>query len=87
MGLGPVTWVVLPEVMPAHAVTAAGSIGLAVNWSTNFCISAIFLPVQKWLSGGKDASEGNVFFVLAVTCLAAIIGMKVAFKAQDRVAL
>ena len=36
MGLGPVTWVVLSEVMPQEARTASGSIGLAVNWTTNF---------------------------------------------------
>lgn len=36
IGLGPVTWVVLPEVMPKQAVTAAGSLGLALNWSMNF---------------------------------------------------
>lgn len=36
MGLGPVTWVVLSEVMPQEARTASGSVGLAVNWSTNF---------------------------------------------------
>jgi hypothetical protein len=36
MGLGPVTWVVLSEVMPKEAQTASGSVGLAVNWTTNF---------------------------------------------------
>ena len=36
VGLGPVTWAVLSEVMPPHARTAAGSIGLALNWSMNF---------------------------------------------------
>lgn len=36
MGLGPVTWVVLSEVMPQEARTASGSVGLAVNWTTNF---------------------------------------------------
>lgn len=40
VGLGPVTWVVLPEVMPKHAVTAAGSVGLAINWSTNFIMAS-----------------------------------------------
>ncbi|WVW82458.1 hypothetical protein I302_104468 [Kwoniella bestiolae CBS 10118] len=87
IGLGPVTWVVLPEVMPKHAVTAAGSIGLALNWTLNFCMGAIFLPLQRWMSGGKDEREGNIFFVLAATCLAAVLAMRVAFKAQERVAI
>ncbi|WWC58633.1 uncharacterized protein I303_101177 [Kwoniella dejecticola CBS 10117] len=87
VGLGPVTWVVLPEVMPKHAVTAAGSIGLAVNWSLNFCMGAIFLPLQRWMSGGKDEKEGNIFFVLAATCVTVVIAMSMAFKAQERVAI
>ena len=36
LGLGPVPWAVCPQVIPVHARTAAGSIGLALNWSTNF---------------------------------------------------
>ncbi|WVQ62040.1 uncharacterized protein L199_000174 [Kwoniella botswanensis] len=87
VGLGPVTWVVLPEVMPEHAVTAAGSIGLALNWTLNFCMGAVFLPLQRWMSGGRDDEEGNVFFVLAATCLGAVLAMRIAFKAQERVAI
>lgn len=40
MGLGPVTWVVLSEVMPKEAQTASGSVGLAVNWTTNFIMAS-----------------------------------------------
>ena len=36
VGLGPVTWAVLSEVMPPHARTGAGSIGLGLNWTFNF---------------------------------------------------
>ncbi|WWD17742.1 hypothetical protein CI109_102183 [Kwoniella shandongensis] len=87
VGLGPVTWVVLPEVMPKHAVTAAGSVGVALNWTANFCMGAAFLPLQQWMSGGKETGEGNIFFVLAVTCVCAMLAMKVAFKVRERVAL
>ncbi|WVQ97572.1 hypothetical protein IAU59_004686 [Kwoniella sp. CBS 9459] len=85
VGLGPVTWVVPAEVMPKHAVTAAGSVGVALNWSANFCMSAAFLPLQQWMSGGKDSGEGNIFFVLAVTCLMAMVAMRLAYKLRDRV--
>ncbi|KAK8866056.1 hypothetical protein IAR55_001207 [Kwoniella newhampshirensis] len=87
IGLGPVTWVVLPEVMPTHAVTAAGSVGVALNWSANFCMGVAFLPLQQWMSGGNQSGEGNIFFVLAVTCLIAMLAMKMAFKVRERVAL
>ena len=36
LGLGPVTWVVMSEVLPKEARTGAGSIGVALNWSTAF---------------------------------------------------
>lgn len=35
-GLGPVAWVVLSEVMPSEATTAAGALGIALNWTVNF---------------------------------------------------
>lgn len=36
IGLAPVAWVVLGEVLPQEARTAAGSVGVSVNWLTNF---------------------------------------------------
>lgn len=36
IGLAPVAWVVLGEVLPQDARTAAGSVGVSVNWLTNF---------------------------------------------------
>lgn len=38
IGLGPVPFVVLGEVMPPHAKSAASSFGLGVNWLTNFVV-------------------------------------------------
>lgn len=36
MGLAPLPWAVLSEVLPSEARTAGGSIGVGVNWGTNF---------------------------------------------------
>ncbi|WVQ82698.1 hypothetical protein IAT38_004830 [Cryptococcus sp. DSM 104549] len=87
VGLGPVTWVVLPEVMPKHAATAAGSVGLALNWTINFCMGAAFLPLQEWMSGGKDSGEGNIFFLFAGACAVIVVAVALAFKARERVLL
>jgi hypothetical protein len=46
-GLGPVAWVVLSEVMPREATTAAGALGIALNWSMNFVM----------VSGGQGGSQ------------------------------
>ncbi|OWZ31223.1 vacuolar membrane protein [Cryptococcus neoformans c45] len=84
IGLGPVTWVVLPEVMPSHAVNAAGSVGLALNWVLNFAMGAAFLPIQQTLSGGVESREGNVFFILSVTCAIAAVVIRLTFRRYDR---
>lgn len=36
IGLAPLAWVVLPEVMPREGRTAGGSVAVSVNWLTNF---------------------------------------------------
>lgn len=90
IGLGPVTWVVLPEVMPKHAVTAAGSLGLALNWSLNFIMGASFLPLQKYLAGltgGKEegAGEGNIFCMFAVLCALGFVGILGSYRLREKV--
>lgn len=44
IGLAPVAWVVLGEVLPQEARTAAGSVGVSVNWLTNF--AAVSTPLD-----------------------------------------
>ena len=99
MGLGPVTWVVLSEVMPQEARTASGSVGLAVNWTTNFVMvsiwllqgsypdvqGALFLPLQGALSGGKSSGEGNIFFVIAGTCVLSFICIRAGYALLNKV--
>jgi hypothetical protein len=56
MGLGPVTWVVLSEVMPQEARTASGSVGLAVNWTTNFIMVRLDQPSVHELTSRERCS-------------------------------
>lgn len=86
VGLGPVVWVVIGDIVPPHARAAASSIGLAVNWSTNFVIGVSFLPLQAWLSGGQPSGEGNVFYVFAVTCALAALWIKRAYASFEAIA-
>lgn len=90
VGLGPVTWVVLPEVMPSHAVTPAGGVGLALNWSLNFAMGASFMPLQQWLaslSGGdrEDRGEGNIFYLFSALCLVGFVGIYSCYRLRERV--
>jgi hypothetical protein len=99
MGLGPVTWVVLSEVMPQEARTASGSVGLAVNWTTNFVMvslhwsvgskadwqGAMFLPLQEAMSGGKSSGEGNIFFLIAGTCVLSFICIRAGYALLNKI--
>ncbi|OBZ75225.1 hypothetical protein A0H81_04625 [Grifola frondosa] len=42
--IGPVPFVMIPEVSPHHAVSALSSVGLSVNWISNFLVGLVFLP-------------------------------------------
>lgn len=41
IGLAPLPWAVLSEVLPPEARTAGGSIGVGVNWATNFLMVSV----------------------------------------------
>ncbi|MBW0498665.1 hypothetical protein O181_038380 [Austropuccinia psidii MF-1] len=74
VGLGPVPFVIFSEIVPAYAVSAAGSLGLSVNWASNFLVGMIFLPMRNALSSPDGDGDGNVFFVFTfVTFLFAIL--------------
>lgn len=40
IGLAPIPWVVLPEVVPPEARTAGGAVAVSVNWLTNFAAAS-----------------------------------------------
>ncbi|GLB35157.1 putative major facilitator superfamily, sugar transporter (TC 2.A.1.1) family protein [Lyophyllum shimeji] len=63
VGLGPIPFVMIPEVSPAHAVSALSSVALSLNWIVNFLVGLVFLPLRKFLSGGEVEKQGRVFYV------------------------
>ncbi|KAG2157578.1 general substrate transporter [Suillus bovinus] len=68
-GLGPIPFVIISEVAPPHAVSAISSVGLSLNWSSNFVIGLIFLPLRNLLASGDSMKEGRVFYVFAAALL------------------
>jgi len=62
-GLGPIPFIMLPEVSPPHAVSALTSIALSMNWVCNFVVGLSFLPLRNFLSGGRTEHEGRVFYL------------------------
>ncbi|KAF8894429.1 general substrate transporter [Infundibulicybe gibba] len=65
VGLGPIPFVMIPEVSPAHAVSALSSVALSLNWIINFFVGLAFLPLRDFLGGGEATKEGRVFYVFA----------------------
>ncbi|KAF9560421.1 general substrate transporter [Agrocybe pediades] len=65
-GMGPVPFVLIPEVSPANAISALSSVGLSISWITNCLVGFAFLPLRNWLSGGEASKEGRVFYVIVV---------------------
>lgn len=65
IGIGPVPFVMIPEVSPLHAVSALSSVGLSLNWIANFLVGLVFLPLRNQLSGGDPHKEGRIFYLFA----------------------
>ncbi|KAF9027161.1 general substrate transporter [Hymenopellis radicata] len=65
VGLGPIPFLLIPQVSPYYATSALSSIALALNWIANFLVGLAFLPLRKFLSGGDPTKQGRVFWVFA----------------------
>ncbi|KAG0058900.1 hypothetical protein BGZ89_000887 [Linnemannia elongata] len=59
IGLGPIPFLIIPEVVDTAAVASASAYALSVNWTTNFIVSVMFLKLQEWWGG-------NVFYLFTV---------------------
>ncbi|KZT03566.1 general substrate transporter [Laetiporus sulphureus 93-53] len=65
IGIGPVPFVMIPEVSPRHAVSALSSVALSLNWIANFIVGLVFLPLRNLLAQDDPDKEGRVFYVFA----------------------
>lgn len=64
MGLGPVPFVILPEVLPADRVSAGASLGLGVNWLSNITVALLFPPLRSALGSWDHHTGSGVFLLL-----------------------
>ncbi|KAL7423213.1 Bifunctional purine biosynthesis protein PurH [Cryptotrichosporon argae] len=81
LGLGPVPWLIISELVPPHAVPALSALALALSWLANFVVAVGFLPLRDAMStmqsDGTRDGEGNIFFIF--TGVLAVLGA-VAFR-------
>lgn len=77
-GLGPIPFVILPELVPSRAVSTATSLGLTLNWTANFVVGSAFLPIKNYLASYDSGHTGGAVFWIFSICnlLTAIIVAK-----------
>jgi MFS family permease len=56
IGLGPIPWLLLSELLPTYALSAASAVATGVNWGTNFIIGLVFPSLNRGM--------GNATFIL-----------------------
>ncbi|KAL1406129.1 hypothetical protein Q8F55_007812 [Vanrija albida] len=49
---GPVSWIVISELMPMSARAAGTALGASANWMTNFCVSLMVPPMLEHITWG-----------------------------------
>ncbi|KAI8981962.1 general substrate transporter [Mycotypha africana] len=70
IGLGPIPFLMIPEVVETRAVSSACSVGLASNMISNFAVSAAFLELRNWMG------QGQVFYIFGAA-LAGLIAVAI----------
>ncbi|CEP15010.1 hypothetical protein [Parasitella parasitica] len=66
IGIGPIPFLMIPELVETPAVSSACSIGLASNMISNFAVSTAFLQLQNYIG------HGQVFYLFGL-CLAVLV--------------
>jgi SP family galactose:H+ symporter-like MFS transporter len=62
IGLGPIFWLLVPEISPPEARAACASVATSVNWFTSFLVGLTFAPLLNAIG------EGLTFWVFAGIC-------------------
>ncbi|KAF9350180.1 hypothetical protein BGX26_011604 [Mortierella sp. AD094] len=68
VAMGPIPWLLLPELLPTYAVSPASSVATGVNWGTNFVVGLVFPSMTKAMGGGTFLLFGaiNIFGVFYI---------------------
>jgi hypothetical protein len=59
IGLGPIPFLIIPEVVDTVGVASASAFALSINFISNFMVAAVFLKLQEWWGG-------NVFYLFCM---------------------
>lgn len=59
MGWGPITWLLMSEILPLRARGAASGLCVLVSWLTAFALTKSFLLVVVSSGSGRPATAGG----------------------------
>ena len=62
LGLGPIPWLLMAEILPSRARGVAASAATLLNWSCSFVVTETFGDLVDWLS------PAGAFLVFACVC-------------------
>jgi sugar porter (SP) family MFS transporter len=62
IGLGPIYWLLVAEILPPEARAAGAGVATAVNWFTSFIVSLAFAPLAD------AVGQGPTFWIFAAVC-------------------
>ncbi|KAI3647471.1 hypothetical protein MP228_007692 [Amoeboaphelidium protococcarum] len=62
IGLGPIPWLIIPEIFPTYAVSPASSVSVCVNWLSNFLVSLLFEQMLMYLKAYTFVPFGAITF-------------------------
>ncbi|KAG0348844.1 hypothetical protein BG004_003991 [Podila humilis] len=63
IGMGPIPWLIISELLPAHAVSSGSVLATTVNWVTNFIIGLIFPTLTKSMGNATFLLFGSISFI------------------------
>ncbi|CAO0791907.1 unnamed protein product [Mucor circinelloides] len=77
IGIGPIPFLMIPELVETPAVSSACSVGLASNMISNFAVSAGFLQLRLIMG------QGQVFYLFGL-CLAVLVAIAVVILPETK---
>lgn len=84
IGLGPIPFLILPELVPENAINSSSSLGMGLNWTANFLLALGFLPLKNFFKGLDGMDGGSVFFTFTVVNTISFLGVWKFYRYQDR---
>lgn len=67
IGMGPIFWALIGEIFPSDAHAGGSSASTAVNWTSNFVVSLVFLTVINAIG------QGQTFWIFAFICVVGLV--------------